>query len=177
MIIEEEKNVVDSKEEKEFMIDHISKEDRIIGLVWPSIRPGIEEMAAMHLLDGDPNTAYFKPFEIRLNLLTDPTTQLLVGFKVANKEKFMRGEITDRTYAGFCVFQYRAVGVHNYLTYIKPEYRGTNMLRLGHEFLLEMAKVIPAPVMTCCSDRKNMGATLEKLGYVEGLTEYRYKVK
>jgi ribosomal protein S18 acetylase RimI-like enzyme len=80
-------------------------------------------------------------------------------------------------FVGFTIIEpLRHSGFHIFGIYIMPEYRETNLIRLGLTYLEGEARKMGAPYLSAAT-RHDVSGALAKLGFVETTCNYRKKLK
>lgn len=145
----------------------------LLNAMSPVILPGLKELAAASMGE-------FEPGQIMFDILYGQK-QLHIGYADRTgitpeqfQETFARKlQEPARDFVGFSIIEpLRNAGFHIFAVYIMPEYRGSNMMKNGLEYLEAEAKKMGSPYISLSTAHGN-GVAFSTLGYVETTSNYR----
>jgi ribosomal protein S18 acetylase RimI-like enzyme len=145
----------------------------LLNAVAPVILPGIKELAAASLGE-------FTAYQVMNDILYG-AKQLHLGYADRTgikpeqfQETFAKKLMEPaKDFVGFSVIEpLRNAGFHIFAVYIMPEFRGSNMMKNGLEYLEAEAKKMGSPYISLSTAHGN-GIAFSALGYVETYSNYR----
>jgi ribosomal protein S18 acetylase RimI-like enzyme len=148
----------------------------LLNAVAPVILPGLKELA-------EASMGEFEPGQIMFDILYGQK-QLHMGYADLTgiqpeqfQETFAKKlQEPARDFVGFSIIEpLRNAGFHIFAVYIMPEYRGSNMMKNGLEYLEVEAKKMGSPYISLSTAHGN-GVAFSALGYVETTSNFRKKI-
>jgi len=145
----------------------------LLNAVSPVILPGLKELAAASMGE-------FEPGQIMFDILYGQK-QIHLGYADRTgiqpeqfQETFAKKlQEPAKDFVGFSVIEpLRNAGFHIFAVYIVPEFRGSNMMKNGLEYLEAEAKKMGSPYISLSTAHGN-GIAFSTLGYVETTSNYR----
>jgi len=142
--------------------------------VWPSIKPGVEEIAQLALGE-------FESYWVWQQIFSGQQ-QLYVGYLdrtgTATPERFQEMFIEklrtpEKDFVGFFLLDvFRKKSVHVFAAYIMPEYRDKNLWEIGYDYIEKQVRAIGAKELTVTMPKATL-ESMKKRGFEEGLLNMR----
>ena len=146
-------------------------------IVWPVVRPGLDELVAESQGEWDSFRAWKEVFGGSMHLYMtyanrsgQPITPATYQEEFVKK---MRDPMKD--FAGFVIVKFLETSAHIFAIYTMPEFREKGLASEMLEYVDEKVKAIKAPYISVCVGR-DLHETMTKRGYVETTTNYRKKL-
>jgi len=145
----------------------------LLNAVAPVILPGIKELAEASLGE-------FTAYQVMNDILYG-AKQLHLGYadragiKPEQFQETFAKKLMEpaKDFVGFSVIEpLRNAGFHIFAVYIMPEFRGSNMMKNGLEYLEAEARKMGSPYISLSTAHGN-GVAFSTLGYVETYSNYR----
>jgi ribosomal protein S18 acetylase RimI-like enzyme len=149
----------------------------LLSAVAPVIMPGLKEIEAA-------NMESFTVFQVMTDILYG-NKQLHMGYADRTgirpeqfQETFAKKlQEPAKDFVGFSIIEpLRNAGFHIFAVYIMPEFRGSNMMKNGLEYLEAEAKKMGSPYISLSTAHEN-GVAFSTLGYVETTSHYRKRLQ
>jgi len=148
----------------------------LLNAVAPVILPGLKELAEASMGEFTAsqvmNDLYFGGKQLHMGY-ADST-----GIKPEQFQETFAKKLQEpaKDFVGFSVIEpLRNAGFHIFAVYIMPEFRGSNMMKNGLEYLEAEAKKMGSPYISLSTGHGN-GIAFSTLGYVETTSNYRKKL-
>jgi len=148
----------------------------LLNAVAPVILPGIKELA-------EASVGEFTAYQVMNDILFGGK-QLHMGYADRTgiqpeqfQETFAKKlQEPARDFVGFSIIEpLRNAGFHIFAVYIMPEFRGSNIMKNGLEYLEAEAKKMGSPYISLSTAHGN-GVAFSALGYVETTSNFRKKI-
>jgi len=168
--------VVDITPKPQIVVGLIPCQNRYyLDLVWPIIRPGVQELANMSLGEISDFKIWSEIYGGSLQLYLIYTNSIPIKAGV-NQEAFIEKLKTpDKDFVGFYVIQLLQTSVHVYLAWVQPEYRQSQMISRAGEFVEEQAKNMGAPYLSVATHPMFSDALIKR-GYTPTTHNFRKKL-
>jgi ribosomal protein S18 acetylase RimI-like enzyme len=153
-----------------------SQNQFLLNAVAPVILPGLKELAEASMEE-------FTPYQVMNDILYGAKQLHLgyadrIGIKPEQFQETFAKKLMEpaKDFVGFSVIEpLRNAGFHIFAVYIVPEFRGSNMMKNGLEYLEAEARKMGSPYISLSTAHGN-GIAFSTLGYVETTSNYRKKL-
>ena len=146
-------------------------------VIWPVIQPGVAELA-------QESNGEYEEWQVHRAILDKRYEVLMVYMDrtgTAEPEKYQEYfakhlETPLQDFVGFAILEpFVKDRAHIFQVYILPQYRNTNILKLGLEFIENYMKTLKRPSLSVCT-RADASAALRGMGFKEQYTTYFKKL-
>lgn len=155
------KETVPESQGPQLIIEPVPCLSPLVNMVWPTVKPHIEELASQS--HGD-----FTVYDVYKEVFYG-SAFLLLGYMVDDKK--------EKKFIGFVIYKLEKTAAHIWQTFIIPEYRATNVFDLGYRWIESELKKTGAEYISMSIDKGQWHHSMQKLGYSETFTIYRKRIK
>lgn len=138
----------------------------LVNMVWPTIKPCAEELAAQSFKEFDVYDVYK---EIYFG-----SALLFMGYIVDDREAYEKGDPSvKKTFVGYVLVKLEKNAAHIWQVYIVEAHRHTNVFELGYAWLEAELKKIGAKQLSMSVSKLHWDNACKKIGFTETFTLYR----
>lgn len=147
-----------------------------LDIVWPVIRPGVQEVAQLCEGEWDPYRVWKEVFGGTMHLYMgylDRTGQA----KPENFQEMFTQRLRNpfEDYAGFMAVQFLDTSAHVFAAYIMPAFRNSNIWQVGYDYIEAEVRKIGCPYLSVSMPHSTV-ESMKRRGFVEVMTNMRKKL-